>query len=44
VILVVPAAPEGRAVSALVVRALRTPPLVSGQMDVWLNVQRDLGA
>lgn len=42
VILVRPTAPEGRAVAALINRALETKPLVAGQLNIWLNVQRDL--
>jgi hypothetical protein len=42
VILVRPTAPEGRAVAALISRALGAQPLVTGQLNIWLNVQRDL--
>ena len=33
---------DGRALAVLVARALQTPPLRRGRMDVWLNVRRDL--
>jgi hypothetical protein len=42
VIFVEPTAPEGRAVAALIGRALGAQPLVARQLDMWLNVQRDL--
>jgi hypothetical protein len=42
VILVDLTAPEGRAVAARFGRALGAPPIVEGQLDIWLNVQRDL--
>jgi hypothetical protein len=42
VVLVDPAARDGHAVARLVGAALRTPPVMSGQMDVWPTVQRDL--
>ncbi len=43
VVLVDRAARDGAAQAVLVSRVLRTPPWRSGRMDVWLNVQRDLG-
>jgi hypothetical protein len=41
-ILVDPTAPEGRAVAALIRRALRAQPLVAGQLSIWINVQSAL--
>jgi hypothetical protein len=42
VVLVQPTAPDGHALASLVGLALRAPPRHLGQMDVWLDVQRDL--
>jgi len=41
-VLVDRATADGRALAVLVARALQTPPLRRGRMDVWLNVRRDL--
>jgi hypothetical protein len=41
-IFVKPAVPDGTAVAALITRALGARPRVSGDLDIWLNVQRDL--
>jgi len=42
-VLVDRAARHGAALAELASRALRAPPQRHGRMDVWLNVQRDLG-
>jgi hypothetical protein len=42
VVLVDRATPDGSALAVLVSSALQTPPLQREEMDVWLNVPRDL--
>lgn len=44
VVLVDPAWRYGHAVAGLISRALRSPPVRMGRMDVWLQVQTDLRA